>query len=155
MANTYDNFFNEARRIIALAVKEAKRSKQDYLDTEHILLALVADEDSTVAKALSGIGLPPKKLRAAVEFIVGHGDRAPEKVKLAPRAKEILDIALEEAHRLNSKYCGGEHLLLAILSEGNNMGFGILDGLAGAKSLDRVRDEIIGKVKGNPEVSEH
>lgn len=154
-ANSSDEFYNEARHIIALAVKETRRLKDDHLRTEHILLALTANPESTVAKALSDVGLPSNKLRAAVEFIIGHGDREVEKVKLAPRAKKVMDVALEEAHRYKSNYLGPEHLLLAILLEENSMAFGILDGLVGSKDIDRVRDNIIGKVRGDSEVSEH
>lgn len=151
MINTSEDFYTEARRIIALAIREAQQLKQDYLGAEHILLALTVDKDSAIANTLSSVGLTPGKLRAAVEFIIGRGDHEPEKVSLSPRAKRVIEIALEEARKHNSSYCGAEHLLLAILLEENNMAFGILDGLVGEKLLDQVRDTIMGKVKGDSE----
>lgn len=117
--NTSDDFMKEVQHIIGLAVKEAQQLNHKYLGTEHILLALVADEEGVVVKALSNPGVKPNKVQAAVDFIIGRGDRGPQdKIRLTPRAKRVLKLAQEEACRLNYSYCGSEHLLLGILREG-------------------------------------
>lgn len=140
--NTSDDFTKEVQRIIGLAVKEAQQLNHSYLGTEHILLALVADEDGVVAKALSNSGLKPNKVRAAVDFIIGRGDRGPkDKIRLTPRAKRVIELAQEEARRLNYGYCGSEHLFLGILREGEGMAAAVLETLIGP-GLDKVTEEI-------------
>ena len=142
MANTSCDSVKQAEHIIGLAMKEAQRLNHRYLGTEHILLALVADEEGIVAKALSSSGIKPDKVRVTVDFIVGRGDRAPDdKIRLTPRAKRVIELAQEEAHRLNYGYCGSEHLFVGILREGEGVAAGILQTLVGA-GLDKVIKEI-------------
>jgi len=142
MANTSRDFMKQAEHIIALAMKEAQRLNHRYLGTEHILLALVADEEGIVAKALSSSGIKPDKVRVTVDFIVGRGDRAPDdKIRLTPRAKRVIELAQEEAHRLNYGYCGSEHLFVGILREGEGVAASVLETLVGP-GLDRVTKEI-------------
>lgn len=143
MVDTSDTFFDEARQIITLAMGEARRLKHDYLGAEHILLALTTDRNSRVATALSDVGLTPGKLKAAIDFVIGEGDHDTKKVSLNPQAIRVIELALDEAHRLNSDHCGSEHLLLGILSEGNNVAAGILDSIAG-RELNRVRNSLSG-----------
>lgn len=73
---------------------------------------------------------------------------------MAPRAKKVIDIALEEAQRFDSGYLGGEHLMLGILTEGDNAAASILTTMAG-KDLDRVRDDIMDRLKGGSAVYKH
>ena len=144
MANTSLDFTTEAQNILNLAIKEAQRLKHKFIDAEHILLALVADEDGIVAKALSNAGLKPSKLRCAVEFVVGHGERVREdEIRLTPRAKRVIELAQEDARRLNYGYCGSEHLFLAILREGEGVAAEIIGTLVGSAGLDAVCTEII------------
>jgi len=132
----------QAEHIIALAVKEAQRLNHRYLGTEHILLALVADEEGVVAKALSNAGMKPNKVRASVDFIIGRGDRPLEDaIRITRRAKRVIELAQEEARRLNYSYCGSEHLFVGILREGEGVAAGILQTLVGA-GLDKVIKEI-------------
>lgn len=138
MANTSGDFTKEAQQILDLAIKEARRLKHDYLAPEHILLALVADEDNPVAKALSDIGVRPNKVRVGIEFIVGHGDHDPKKVSLTPRGKKVIEIALSQARNANSP-CQPEHLLFGILAQSENIGAEVLESIAG---LERLREFI-------------
>ena len=143
MTETSRDSMKEVQHIIHLATWEAQRLKHRYVGTEHILLALIADEDGIVARALSNSGLRPNKLRMAVDFIIGRGDRAPEeKARLTRRARRVIELAQEEARKLNYSYCGSEHLLLGILRENEGVAAGILDSLLGA-GLEKIKREIV------------
>lgn len=138
MANTSVDFTKEAQQILDLAIKEARRLKHDYLAPEHILLALVADENTAMVKSLSSIGVTPHKVKVAVEFIVGHGDHDPKKVSLTPRGKKVIEIALSQARNANSP-CQPEHLLFGILAQSENIGAEVLESIA---ELERLREYI-------------
>ena len=150
MAQTPGDFYRPVQHIIDKAIEEARQLRHDYLGTEHILLALVADEDSTVTKALSGIGLTPERIRAAIGFVVVRGSCKTNKVSLDPSAERAIAIALRVAHRLGSDQCGAKHMFVGILAQGESMGARILHTMAG-QELDKVKDEIIGS-KGEPDV---
>ena len=142
MVDISDDFMKEARHICALAIKEAQRLKHNYVGTEHLLLALVADGESIVGRALSNSGITPNKVRAAVDFVIGRGDRAPQDpIRLTPRAKRVIELAEEEARRLDYGYCGAEHLFLGILREAEGVGAGLLESLGGP-GLERVTEEV-------------
>ena len=142
MVNTSDNFSDEARRIVALAVREARQLKQDYLGTEHILLALTVDKDSAVATALSDIGVTPEKLRAGI----AARRLWLEKFGLTPRAKRVIEMAMNEAQSSGSGYCGGVHLILAILAS-ENIASTILEWLVRPR-LYELRDKVLVAAKG-------
>jgi len=137
MANTSLDFTTETRNILDMAIKEAKRLKQD-IGPEHILLALISNGESTAVKALSDIGVTPVKVRVATEYIIGYGDRSPDQIRLTPRAKKVLEIAQDEARKEN-KQCGAEHLLLGILLQHESIAAEVLESIAG---LDKLREYI-------------
>ena len=73
--NRYDKFTEQARKVLSLAREEAQRFQHDYIGTEHLLLGLVREGEGVAAKVLSNLGVELNKVRDAVEFIVGRGDR--------------------------------------------------------------------------------
>ena len=75
MADRFDKFTERARRVLTLAQEEAQRFNHNYIGTEHILLGLVREDDGVAAKVLASLGVELKKVRSAVEFIIGRGDR--------------------------------------------------------------------------------
>jgi len=140
-----NDFMRQVEHIIELATKEAQRLKHNYVDTEHILLALVADEDSMVTKILSDCGITQQKVQEAVEFITGRGGHnRGAKVRLAPQSKRVIELAQLEACMLDSSYCGSEHLLLGILRE-NGVAASILESFGGTRLYTKVRDILRGK----------
>jgi ATP-dependent Clp protease ATP-binding subunit ClpC len=128
MASRFEKFSERARRALTRAQEEAQRFGHNYIDTEHILLGLVAEEDSVASKVLINMGVLPNKIRAAVEFVVGRGERsAIGEVGLTPRAKRVIELAVDEARRLNHSYIGTEHLLLGLLRDREGAAVGVLE----------------------------
>ncbi len=128
MANRFEKFSERARRCLTRAQEEAQRFGHNYIDTEHILLGLIAEEEGVAAKVLANLGVAPGKIRAAVEFVVGRGERSSiGEVGLTPRAKRVIELAVDEARRMNHSYIGTEHLLLGLLREREGAAVGVLD----------------------------
>jgi len=140
MADRFDKFTERARRVLTLAQEEAQRFNHNYIGTEHLLLGLVREGDGVAAKVLSNLGVELNKVRSAVEFIIGRGDRATSgEIGLTPRAKRVIELAVDEARRLNHSYIGTEHLLLGLVREGEGIAAGVLESLG--VNLERVRGE--------------
>jgi len=140
MADRFDKFTERARRVLTLAQEEAQRFNHNYIGTEHLLLGLVREGDGVAAKVLNNLGVELSKVRSAVEFIIGRGEKPPTtEIGLTPRAKKVIELAVEEARRLNHSYIGTEHLLLGLVREGEGIAFGVLESLG--VSLERVRTE--------------
>ncbi len=141
MADRFDKFTERARRVLTLAQEEALRFNHNYIGTEHLLLGLVREGDGVAAKVLANLGVELNKVRSAVEFIIGRGDRAVMgEIGLTPRAKKVIELAVDEARRLGHHYIGTEHLLLGLVREGEGIAAGVLESLG--VSLDKVRAEV-------------
>jgi ATP-dependent Clp protease ATP-binding subunit ClpC len=142
MADRFDKFTERARKVLTLAQEEAQRFNHNYIGTEHLLLGLVREGDGVAAKVLSNLGVELGKVRAAVEFIIGRGDRTVAgEIGLTPRAKKVIELAVDEARRLSHHYIGTEHLLLGLVREGEGIAAGVLESLG--INLERVRSETI------------
>ncbi len=140
MADRFDKFTERARRVLTLAQEEAQRFNHNYIGTEHLLLGLVREGDGVAAKVLSNLGVELNKVRSAVEFIIGRGDRQSSgEIGLTPRAKKVIELAVDEARRLSHPYIGTEHLLLGLVREGEGIAAGVLESLG--VNLERVRGE--------------
>ena len=140
MASRFEKFSERARRVLSLAQEEAQRFNHNYIGTEHILLGLVRENEGTAAKVLGGLGIELNKIRSAVEFIIGKGDTAASgEIGLTPRAKKVIELAVDEARRLNHHYIGTEHLLIGLMREGEGVAAGVLESLG--VTLDKVRGE--------------
>ena len=140
MADRFDKFTERARRVLTLAQEEAQRFNHNYIGTEHLLLGLVREGDGVAAKVLSNLGVELTKVRSAVEFIIGRGDRAAVgEIGLTPRAKKVIELAVDEARRLSHHYIGTEHVLLGLVREGEGIAASVLESLG--VNLERVRAE--------------
>ena len=138
----FDKFTERARRVLSLAQEEAQRFQHNYIGTEHLLLGLVREGDGVAAKVLSNMGVELYRVRNAVEFIIGRGDRIVlGEVGLTPRAKKVIELAVDEARRLNHHYIGTEHLLLGLVREGSGIAAGVLESLG--VNLEKVRTQTI------------
>jgi ATP-dependent Clp protease ATP-binding subunit ClpC len=142
MGSGFERFSEGARRVLTRAQGEAQRLGHSYIDTEHILLGLVAEESGIVSKVLNNFGVSLNKIQAAVEFVIGKGEKkaVTGEVDLAPRAKRVIELAVDEARRLNSNYIGSEHLLLGLLRESGGVACSVLESLG--ITLERTRDEV-------------
>ncbi len=140
MTSRFEKFSERARRVLSLANEEAQRFNHNYIATEHILLGLVRETDGVAAKVLINLDVELNKVRSAVEFIIGRGERAATDEKgLTPRTKKVVELAVDEARRLNHHYIGTEHLLIGLLREGEGVAAGVLESLQ--VNLDKVRAE--------------
>ncbi len=141
--NRYDDKFTErARKVLSLAQEEARRFQHDYIGTEHLLLGLVREGEGVAAKVLNNLGVDLNKVRSSIEFIVGRGDRIVlGEIGLTPRAKEVIELAVDEARRLHHHYIGTEHLLLGLVREGEGIAVGALESLG--VNLEKVRTQTI------------
>src|SRR4029079_13640410 len=154
MADRFDKFTERARKVLQLAQEEAQRFNHNYIGTEHLLLGLVREGEGVAAKVLANLGVELNKVRSAVEFIIGRGDRTVTgDIGLTPRAKKVIELSVDEARRLNHHYMGTEHLLLGVVPrgegrpargverEGEGIAAGVLESLG--VSLDKVRSQVI------------
>ena len=154
MADRFDKFTERARKVLTLAQEEAQRFNHNYIGTEHLLLGLVREGDGVAAKVLANMGVELNKVRSAVEFIIGRGDRmVMGEIGLTPRAKKVIELAVDEARRLNHHYIGTEHLLLGLVREGEGIAAGVLESLG--VSLDKVRAQVIHVLSQSSTYSQH
>jgi len=142
MTSRFEKFSERARRVLTLAQEEAQNLNHSYIDTEHILLGLVREEEGVAAKVLASLGVGLSKVRQAVEFVIGRSDKpGAGETGLTPRAKRVIELAIDEARHLGHSYIGTEHLLLGLLREGGGVAADILDSLG--ITLERVRAESV------------
>jgi ATP-dependent Clp protease ATP-binding subunit ClpC len=124
----FNKFTERARKVLHLAQEEAQRLHHNYIGTEHLLLGLVREGEGVAAKVLTSFGVDLEQVRKAVEDIIGRGDRIVlGEIGFTPRAKKVIELAVDEARRLNHHYIGTEHLLLGLLREGEGIGAGVLE----------------------------
>ncbi len=142
MSSRFEKFTERARKVLSLSQEEAQRFNHNYIGTEHILLGLVREGEGVAAKVLASLDVELDKVRSAVEYIIGRGERGVSgEMGLTPRAKRVIELAVDEARRLNHNYIGTEHLLLGLLREEEGVAAGVLESLG--ISLDKVRTETV------------
>lgn len=143
MASRFEKFSERARRVLISAQEEAQHYNHSYIGTEHILLGLLREEEGVSTKVLTNLGASLAKLRSAVEFIMGRGEKPTtgSETGLTPRAKKVIELAIDEARQLGTNYIGTEHLLLGLLREGEGSASSVLDSFG--ITLERARAETI------------
>ena len=139
----YERFTDRARKVMALANQEAQRFNHEYIGTEHILLALVKEGSGVGATVLKNCDADLKKLRLEVEKLVRSGPEVVTHGKLpqTPRAKRVIEFAIDEARSMNHRYVGTEHLLLGLLRVGDGVAAQILTNLG--LRLENVRQNVL------------
>ncbi len=139
----FERFTDRARKVMALANQEAQRFNHEYIGTEHILLGLVKEGSGVGATVLKNLDVDIKKLRLEIEKHVKSGPDMVTMGKLpqTPRAKKVIEYAIEEARSLNHNYVGTEHILLGILRESEGIAAQVL--LDIGLKLEEVRQEVL------------
>ncbi len=139
----FDRFTERARKVIILAKEEAKRFNHDYIGTEHILLGLIKEGESVAAAVLQNLGLSLDTIRLEVEKLVQFGPSTivSGDIPFTPKAKKVIELAMDEARRLGHNYIGTEHLLLGLIKEGEGVASHVLMNLG--LNLNKVRSEVI------------
>jgi len=152
---------DRAHLVIVFARDEAVRLNHSYIGTEHLLLGLVREGEGVAGFVLHRLGVDLVQIRERVEFIIRRrvpeenlastlkataketadvliGKKPYESLGLTPRARKVIELAIEEAQRLDHVKTGTEHLLLGMLREGEGIASRVLDEMG--LSLDYVRD---------------
>jgi ATP-dependent Clp protease ATP-binding subunit ClpC len=139
----FERFTDRARKVMALANQEAQRFNHDFIGTEHVLLGLVKEGSGVGANVLKNLDVDLKKLRLEIEKQVKSGPDMVTMGKLpqTPRAKKVIEFAIEEARSLNHNYVGTEHILLGLLRETEGNAAQVIMNL-GLK-LEDVRQEVL------------
>jgi ATP-dependent Clp protease ATP-binding subunit ClpC len=139
----FNKFTERARKVILLAKQEAKRFNHDYIGTEHILLGLLREGEGVAAAVLQSLGMNLNNIRLEVEKLVQLGPTTVVSGDLpfTPKAKKVMELAMEEARTLGHNYIGTEHLLLGLIREGEGVASQVFMNMG--LDLEKVREELI------------
>jgi hypothetical protein len=142
-----DAYTPRARRTMALAQEEARRFNHDSIATEHVLLGPIREGGGVAFKVMGGLDLDLDAVRLAVESsIVPGASSVPDHIGSNPRVKKVMELAADEARRLDHHYIGTEHLLLGLVREEGTVGDGVLT--KGGMKLRRVRAKVKDTLRG-------
>jgi ATP-dependent Clp protease ATP-binding subunit ClpC len=144
--NRFDKFTERARKVLSLAQEEAQRFQHNYIGTEHLLLGLVREGEGVAAKVLLNLGVQLNVVRQNIDAIIRKGDQAiVGSIGLTPRAKKVIELAVDEARRMQHHYIGTEHILLGLVREGEGIAALTLESMG--VDLARVREETLRVLK--------
>lgn len=118
----FRTFSDDARAVLMQARDEARSLGHDHVGTEHFLLALVGPDGGRAASTLQAMGVTAERARGQVEAMAPRGGGSGRHVPFTPRAKKVLQLGVREAMRLGQRCAGPEHLLLAMLRDGEGVG---------------------------------
>ncbi|HLG62704.1 MAG TPA: Clp protease N-terminal domain-containing protein [Ktedonosporobacter sp.] len=145
----FDRFTRRARNVLNLAQEEAQMLQHNYIGTEHLLLGLIREGGGVAAKVLTNLGVELQPVQRGVEAITGRGQRGESgQVGLTPRAKKVIELAVDEARSFDHHFIGTEHLLLGLVREGEGIAAKIIESMG--IPLAQVRAEVtkvIGQLK--------
>ncbi len=139
----WERFTERAKHVVSAAREEATRLGSEYVRTEHILLGLCREPDGIAARALENLGVDIEALALEIEHQVQPGAAvvSGDDIAFTPRAKKVLELAVEEARRFNHSYIGTEHILLGLLKEGEGIAARVLEEMK--IDLGRIQAEVI------------
>ncbi len=127
----FERFTDKGRKIIILAREEAERHQNDYLGTEHLVLAILRETDGIALMILKKMGLSTEQIRLEIERNLPGGGTTMTfgEIPFSPRVKKVIEYGVEEARLLGHNHIGSEHLLLGLLREEEGIGGKILRSL--------------------------
>ena len=120
----FERFTDRGRKIIILAREEAERHQNDYLGTEHLVLAILRESDGIALMIIKKMGLSPEQIRLEIERNLPGGGTTVTfgEIPFSPRVKKVIEYGVEEARLLGHNHIGSEHLLLGLLREEEGIG---------------------------------
>ncbi|MGC1193455.1 MAG: Clp protease N-terminal domain-containing protein, partial [Candidatus Dormiibacterota bacterium] len=137
----FERFTEKAKKVLTLAQDEAEKSHHSYIGTEHLLLGLLREEEGLAAKVLANLGVEIDQVRDTIGSMRHRNERyTAQQIISTSRVKRVIEIAFEEAKRMNNTYVGTEHLLLGLQIEGECIAAHVLEDLGA--NLDKVRHEL-------------
>ncbi len=138
----FGRFTERAQQVLVLAQEEAKRLNHNFIGTEHLLLGLVREGSGIASRALQEMAVDLSRVRAEVERITPKGEKVIHQgIGYTPRAKRVVELAIEESQNLGHNYVGTEHLMLGLVREGEGIAAQVLANLG--IDLKRARKEVI------------
>jgi ATP-dependent Clp protease ATP-binding subunit ClpC len=139
----YERFTDRARKVMALANQEAQRFNHEYIGTEHILLGLLKEDRGTAIQVLKNLGFDVLQIKVATEAKMKAGPETTSlgKFSQTPRAKRVIEYAVQESVFLNHNYIGTEHLLLGLLREYDGTAMDVLTNVG--VQLETTREEVL------------
>ena len=148
----FERFTEKAIKVVMLAQEESRRLGHNFVGTEQILLGLIGEGAGVATKVLKSMGVNLKDARIEVERRIGRGSGfVAVEIPFTPRAKRVLEMAIEEARDLGHSYIGTEHILLALLEEEDGVATRVLENLGA--DLSKVRSEVLGQVGETVEIT--
>lgn len=121
-----ERFTQRARRVLSLAHQEAERLRFDTIETEHLLLGLILEENGIARRVLTELGLEVSRVKEVVELISGFGQYQGGKIELSQGVQQVLEYALDEARKMGHHYVGTEHLLLGLVQSSDGQALEVL-----------------------------
>jgi len=140
----FERFTDKARLVVVRAQGQAAQLQHSYVGPEHILLGLVATDNGLAVRVLRVLDTDPQAVADQVRELVGHGGSPlPDgtHIPFTPAAKKLLELSLQESRRLEHNYIGTEHLLLALLRQGEGPAYQVL--AAHGIDLDTARAQVV------------
>jgi len=138
----FGRFTERAQQVLVLAQEEAKRLNHNFIGTEHLLLGLVREGSGIAARALQNMTVDLNSVRQEVERITPKGEKVIQQgISYTPRAKRVVELAIEESQNLGHNYVGTEHLMLGLVREGEGIAAQVLSNMG--IDLKRARKEVI------------
>jgi ATP-dependent Clp protease ATP-binding subunit ClpC len=148
----FDRFTERAQKVIVFAQEEAVRLNHNYIGTEHILLGLLREGEGIAAQVLKNKGVDLEAVRRNTEELAGIGEETVTQILgYTPRTKTVLEYSLNEARALGQNFIGTEHLLLALIREGDGLAASMLKGMG--LSSEGVVQEILMLLNNEPKVN--
>jgi len=142
----FGRFTEKAQRALVYAQEEAQNMGHNYVGTEHMLLGLIREEGGLASKVLSGLNIDVKKVKKQIEAMVGRGTFNPNAgFGYTPRTKRVMELSFYEARNLGHNYIGTEHLVLALIREGEGVAARVLKDLG--VDLQNAREQVIKLLK--------
>lgn len=145
-----ERFTRLAKRTLTYAQEEARSFQHAHVGTEHLLLALIRNEDGIAGRVLHERSMHLDAARQAVESVVGRGEASDEQTdrELTASAKKAIENALQEANKFGDSYIGTEHLLLGLISKDESVAAGVAHILR--VDLQTLRDDVLAAMGRGP-----
>ena len=125
-------FTDKAKTALLLAGRAAKSLHQNYVGTEHILLGLIKEGTGVASRVLTENGAKEEAIREMIQDLLAPETPNPviERDGYSPRAEEVLEESHRQAEKAGSALTGTEHILLALLGDGDNVAVRVLQTLS-------------------------
>jgi len=146
----FEKFTEGAIKVIMLSQEEARRMGHNFVGTEQLFLGVIGEGVGMGSKCLKSLGVTLKSARKEVEKYIGRGTGfVASEIPFTPRAKRVLEMAVQEGKDLGQNYVGTEHILLALIGEDDGVAIRTIENMG--LDLAEIRTTILSLIKENQE----